>query len=80
LPGDPGAVRSDERTVVFDRRDPSDPEDQARFEARLEALRSSLVARRIETELVAEIRAAREAPAPENKDLTISIEANDAPN
>ncbi len=75
--GDDGAIHSEERTVVFDRRPASNPDEAARFEKRLEALRSSLEARRIETELVAEIRAARQAHNQGRGDLTLTIEASE---
>ena len=57
--GASGASHSDERVVFFERREPRDAEEAAAFEQRLSALRLQLEQRRVETELIAEIRAAR---------------------
>jgi len=75
--GDSGATRSDERTVLFDQRSATNPEEAARFDARLEKLRAALEARRIETELVAEIQAARNAAAAAERDLTLTVEPDE---
>ena len=64
---------------MFDRRAGRNAEEAARFDERLEELRSTLEARRVETELVAEILAARNAQLQIDRDLTLSVE-NEAPN
>ena len=52
-------VAMQHRVVFFERREPRDAEEAAAFEQRLSALRLQLEQRRVETELIAEIRAAR---------------------
>ena len=54
-----GAEHSDERVVHYERREARDAAEAERFDQQLAALRSELERRRIETELVAEIQAAR---------------------
>ena len=56
---DAGAERSDERIVVYDQRAARTPEEAEAFDRRVLDLRYTLEQRRLETELVAEIEAAR---------------------
>jgi Mg-chelatase subunit ChlD len=57
--GSQGEDVREERTVHFERREPADAAEAARFEDRLEQLRKSLRDRTVETELVSAIEAQR---------------------
>lgn len=73
--GDAGGVRTDERRVRFEARAPRDAEESAAFQRRMAELRATLERRRIETELVAEIEAARR----QTRELEVEGEASPAP-
>ena len=71
--GDRGGANTDERRVRFEARAPRDPEETDAFEQRLALLREALARRRLETELVAEIEAARS----QRRELSVGVGSPD---
>jgi len=70
---DAGSERSDHRVVVFDEREPRDADEAAAFDERIRILKRTLAHRRVETELVNEIEAARA----QRRALVIGVEDRD---